>query len=130
MFKVDMSDFDDLDELLADEISVDIKKMGKGAALAASGYSELVLTGRFKGNWVASNGEESSKYNEDKFDKSGATVGQEMLAEIDQFDLKKDDSLNIQNNTPYAETVGFDKTGAKAEKLLTNMIASSMGSVE
>ena len=122
MFDFDFSDFDDLAEELSAEISKDIRAAASvGANYAVS--SSPVLSGRFKGSWILSNGiEDDSSPNTE--DKDGGTTRAKLLSEAQKFDLMKNDKLFIQNNaqsedgTFYAEDVSYDFSGNTAKAII------------
>ena len=105
----------DTDENIEDAISLIAMDSLRGIIFKAP-----VKTGRFRGNWIVS----KNAFNRAKSeitDKSGGPTINKGSQVIQSFDYKKDQSIIIQNNLPYANRLenGWSKQAPKGMVALT-----------
>lgn len=135
MFKlIPVDDLTNLDELYED-LSDDIIKLAQTTASVVT-RSGPVLTGLFRGNWSASIDVEydGSFIHEDP---SGGATLSKLNADISGFNLLNDKVIYIQNNVKnldtgeaYAQSVGWDNSGRKAESLMNSALIIGAESLE
>lgn len=135
MFKlIPVDDLTDLDELYED-LSDDIIKLAQTTASVVT-RSGPVLTGLFRGNWSASIDIEydGSFIHEDP---TGSETLSKLNADISGFNLLNDKVIYIQNNVKnldtgeaYAQSVGWDNSGRKAESLMNSALIIGAESLE
>lgn len=133
MFRI-ISDNFDIDELY-DDVSEDIKTIADYSARYVV-RSGPVWTGLFRGNWnVSIDVEYNGAFLHE--DKSGMETLYKMQDDIEAFSLRGDKKIYIQNNVvnletgeDYAQTVGWDSSGRKAESVLNGAIIIGAQAVE
>ena len=129
MIKIDTKELDLMMDDFIGLVDQDIQKVASVASRYAV-YASPVRSGLFKANWNASIDKEYDGQVSSSGDPSGASALNDMLSNIQQFTVKKDSDIFIQNNVSnedsfYAETVSFDESGDTADKLVSKAVTTA-----
>ena len=106
-------------DLVDDEINDVIQVIGM-YCLRGIVQKSPVDTGRFRGNWIVSTGSPDLR-TKAQTDKSGSASINEGANKISSFDFKKQSTVYIQNNLPYANRLenGWSKQAPKGMVSIT-----------
>jgi hypothetical protein len=125
----DMSDFDDIDEEILDEVTKDLRR-GFEAGSTYAVLSSPVVTGRFKGNWsISFDDPKATPLN--VFDPEGASTLGRNVADVKKFNLNLYEQLILENTVQNEDTGEYygPKVLENSEKIPRNWlskIASTM----